>query len=66
MIKNAQFDWVVADIMNFGSVIYNCGRTDFVPANCLVTETHIQKLMPKIGDNVRRKELSLLKISQIT
>ncbi len=43
MIKKAQYDWVVADIINFGSVVYNCGRTDFVPANCLVTETHIQK-----------------------
>lgn len=63
MIKKAQYDWVVADITNFGTVVYNCGKTDFVPSNCLATETHLQVKMPKIGENAFRQELSLSKIS---
>ena len=59
MFKKTNYEWVIADIYGFGTVIRNntTNITDFVPANVMQLETRISKAMPsKLSDSLQRQE----------
>lgn len=48
MFKKTHYEWVIADIFNFGTILRNntTGQTEFIPSSILQLETHISKSMP--------------------
>lgn len=65
--KTTQYEWAIADIFSFGTVLRNNNVSYFVPATCLSLETHVSKALPhKITESQVRQELLLSKIAQVT
>lgn len=69
--KKAQYEWVIADVFSFGTVIRNntsaASNSEFIPSHVLQMETHISKAMPaKFSESCLRQELLLSKIASVT
>jgi len=65
--KTQNYEWVLADIQSFGTVLRNNNVSYFVPSTGLSLETHISKTLPsKITENSCKQELLLSKISMVT
>jgi len=69
MFTKSNYEWVIADIFSFGTVVHNTltGVSEFIPAHILQLETHISKSMPlKFSDSCKRQELILSKLALFT
>jgi len=69
MFKKAHYEWVAADIANFGSVVRNTATTNtqFVPASCLSAEIGQTKASGHpAAKELQRQDLALSKIAQVT